>query len=266
VKQYDPYRGPFCPTGQHEATDPKDGDGNPLAPDLARARRLFNEECTCPWLVVTSTTPVPHMTSWSRRELDTLIREADRGFFDPVHYPPRNNASQFMSPSKQRLLELLDMGDTVGAIQALMVGLEFDRVTWDPEQSCLSLRYTQFGASGIGHEWLQIFVAAEDGQYTARGPQAGGNPETIDGLWSEPDPQEQAERAAQRVLVDSTRAQVRGLVGALPTVKADSDGKPWIDIPLPGLEPEHGGLLTAVTDVEATAEGMVIIETGDGPR
>jgi hypothetical protein len=214
VKQYEPYRGPGCPTGRHAEHDPKDGDGRPLGPDEAARLHAFNEVCDCPWLVVTSTTPVHHMTSWTRRELERFIDEADNGYFDPGHYPPRNGKSQFMPPLQQRLLLLLEQGRKLAAVQVLLGELIFDGAAWDPATGCLSLRHHAWTANA-DHEWLQLWLKGgaegEREQYTATSHEPGGSPDTIDGLWEE-SPVEQAQLDEQAALIDGARAQVRELV------------------------------------------------------
>lgn len=209
MKTYEPYRGPSCPTGQHAEHDPEPGSTK------------INEVCDCPWLVVASTTPEPHVTTWSRRELERMIKEADEGYFDPAHLPPRHNESRFMSPSKARLFELFDAGDVLGAVQTLLAGIVFDQVVWDGQAKCLSLRVSRIGADA---EWLNLFLSSERGQYTARGPAAGGDPDTIEGVWQEQPKGELLSAEVTRDLVDRVRDdRLRELVaGKLGTVKVDS--------------------------------------------
>jgi hypothetical protein len=251
VKTYDvPHRGPHCPTGRHAADDPVDESGEPLQPDEAARQRRFNEVCDCAWLKVASTTPEPHITTWNRRELENIIKEMDKGHFDPQHFPPRNNASRFMSPTRQRLLELLDADDPIGAVRHLLTGIEFDRVAWDPESACLSLRRRAYGRTE--DEWLQLHLGAEAGRYTASGPKPGGNPETIVGVWEEAPAEQLAARAEAKALIDGSRRQITGQVASLleldnPTLirsalpgRDPGDDLGWVDIPLPGFDELRG--------------------------
>jgi len=255
VKQYEPWRGPHCPTGQHAATDPTDGAGEPISPDEAAKTHRFNEECTCPWLVATSTTPVAHMTSWTRRELDRLIQEADNGYFDPRHYPPRRNQSRFLPPLQQRLLELLDGGDELAAVQTLLGNVSFDRVTWHAETRCLSLRRQSFGAAGVEHEWLQLFLESDAGQYTARADAPGGDVDTIDGLWEER-PVELAEAVQTRSLVDGARGQVRSLVRGV--IQAGG-----VRVPVDVTDISEQGGMTVAHGTFPSGEAFVIAQQGD---
>lgn len=234
MKTYEvPHRGPQCPTGRHAANDPVDDRGEPIYEDEAARLRVFNEVCDCPWLTVASTTPEPHTTSWTRRELENLIKEMDAGHFDPKHFPPRNNASRFMPPDRQYLLQLLDGDDKLGAVQHLLTSIKFDRIVWDPVSTCLSLRRQVYGRDGrIVQEWLQLHFDAQAGhQYTARGETPGGNPDTIDGLWEEAPAQVTAEQAQTRALIDGSRLQITGLVSN--ALELDNPaGQGWVDEPL----------------------------------
>jgi hypothetical protein len=227
VKSYEPpWRGPNCPTGRHEKTDPSADQPGP-----------YNEECDCAWLTVASNTPVSHVTTWNRRELENLIREMDNGHFDPAHFPPRQGASRFMSPDVQRVLEQIQAGDRLGAVQTLLGAMTFDQVMWDPQSGCLSLRRTELGELGFVHEWLQLWLKGgqDRGQYSARGDEAGGDPDTIDGLWSE-DTDPPPIMVGGFVLSDNARAQLTAAVQPA----ADEAATPlqqhepgWRDEPLP---------------------------------
>lgn len=229
-----PHRGPNCPTGRHAADDPRDEQGEPLPEHEAVKQRRFNEVCDCPWLTVSSSTPVPHATTWTRRELENMIRNADEGYFDPQHFPPRLNQTRFMSPDRQYLLQLLDVDDRLGAMQHLLTGIKFDRVVWDPASLCLSLRRQAWGHPV--EEWLQLHFD-EAGQYSARADTPGGSPDTIDGLWEEAPVEVTAAAAETRALIDASRLQISGKVAI--AVESESaavvppDGQGWVDIPLP---------------------------------
>lgn len=295
MKQYDPYRGPGCPSGKHEEHDPRDDSGRPLGPDEAARLGVFNEVCDCPWLVVTSTTPVHHMTSWTRREVERLIKEADDGYFDPRHLPPRNGRSQFMPPLQQRLLLLLEQGKTLAAVQYLIGNLAFDRVAWDPATACLSLRHETWKADGgVQYEWLQLWLNGTDGddltsQFSAMADAPGGNPETIDGIWEERDRADVLAEDANRQAIAGARPQVRELVSATlarggvtdEALERAEESQGWVDIPLPfppAVEPVAVGQVfkhrlrarwievTYVSDDGATAVGRPVDSFGAGIR
>lgn len=236
MKTYEPWRGPLCPTGRHAEQDPTGPDGEPLSGDEARLSHRFNEACDCPWLVVTSTTPYPHQTAWTRRELDRMIKEMDEGYFDPAHYPRRAGKSMFLPAIQQRILELLDRGDRLGAAQTTLGELRFDQVAWDSYCGCLSLRTTSYSDDGPQHEWLQLWLdgVGEHGQYTARADQPGGDADTIDGVWEERPGLLRAQEDAKTVITASVRGQVRELLAR----EASPGDASWRDEPLPGMPPE----------------------------
>jgi hypothetical protein len=145
VKTYEPRRNNECPNGIHATYNP---DLDPT-----------QNECTCPWLVIASSTPVQHLTSWSRRELENVIRETDRGYFDPPGYPLRSN-SMFLSPNMQRLVDMAEK-EPVAAALTLLAGAAshgdsglppFDAIAWDAEDACLSIRVGNAG--GWRRLWL----------------------------------------------------------------------------------------------------------------
>lgn len=163
MKTYEPRRNNACPNGVHADYDPD--------------REPADNECTCPWLVVASTTPVNHLTSWNRRELQTLIRETDGGYFDPPGYP-RRVGSMFLSPPMQRLIDLAEK-EPVAAAAALLAGAAvhgdsglppFDAIAWDAQDGCLSLRA---GDAGWRRLWLGPEGAHTDHDTTTAG---GTNP------------------------------------------------------------------------------------------
>lgn len=140
MKTYEPRRNNTCPNGLHPDYDPtKDPSQN---------------ECTCPWLIIQSSTPVQHLTSWNRRETENFIREVDRGYFDPPGYPKRTG-SMFLSPAMQRLLDVAEK-EPVAAALTLLAGSgsglpPFDAIAWDAEDAVLSLR---IGGGGWWHLFL----------------------------------------------------------------------------------------------------------------
>lgn len=165
------------------------------------------------WMIVGSSTPVPHTTGFNRRELERLVKEADDGFFDPEHLPKRHG-SRFLSPFLQRLLDLAQT-EPLGAAQQLLSSLTFDQVAWDPQAGCLSLRQRRFGADGVEHEWLQLWLRGsndEQEQSAARGQAAGGGAATIQGLWSQP---LAIEEGPARIEVDGLRDQIRAVTAAV---------------------------------------------------
>lgn len=254
MKQYEPWRGPGCPTGRHEKTDPKDVNGEVISADEARLTHRYNEECDCPWLVVTSTTPREHQTWWTRRELDRLILETDQGYFDPAHYPMRAGKSMFLPPVQQRILELLDANDPLGAVQALLSGLTFDQVTWDPQLGCLSLRRRTFGQGEP--EWLQLWLDGTDGrdQYSAKGDAPGGDEGTIDGIWEE-SVAELADEQAKAAIAAGVRGQVRELL------TADRSAEVVVDVFLP-----DANAVIPISNPTITAEGPNVIVHGTLPN
>lgn len=140
MKTYEPRRNNACPNGLHP-------DYNP---ELDPAQN----ECTCPWLIIQSSSPVQHLTSWNRRELENFVREFDNGYFDPPGYP-RRERSMFLSASMQRLLDVAQ-AQPVAAALALLAGSgsglpPFDAITWDGEDACLSLRVA-------GGAWWHLFL------------------------------------------------------------------------------------------------------------
>ena len=175
------------------------------------------------------------------------MKEADDGFFDPAHLPPRHG-SRFLSPFLSRLLDLAQ-SEPLGAAQQLLSSLTFDQVAWDPQAGCLSLRQRRFGADGVEHEWLQLWLRGsneEQEQSAARSHAAGGGAATIQGLWSQP---LAIEEGPARIEVDGLRDQIRAATAAVQAEFIDpliADGTvpdgttlvydespPWQDEPLP---------------------------------
>lgn len=145
MKTYEVRHNNACPNGLH--------------PDYNPALDAALNECTCPWLVVSSNTPIQHLTSWNRRELENLIREMDGGYFDPPTTPLRKN-SMFLSPTLQRLLDVAEK-DPAAAALSLLAGAAmhgdsglppFDAIAWDAEDACLSLR------SGAAGGWRRLWL------------------------------------------------------------------------------------------------------------
>lgn len=238
MKTYDVHRGPHCPTGKHE-TEPGATQPNP--------------NCDCIWMVVGSSTPVPHTTGFNRRELERLVKEADDGFFDPAHLPPRHG-SRFLSPFLQRLLELAE-GDPMGAAQQLLASLVFDQVAWDSATGCLSLRQRKFTGAGIEHEWLQLWLRGDEDreQWVTRADEAGGEQATIDGLWFEPLAIEEGPGRIE--LDDASRARMRStLMGELKQrldVPAEIDTIPPVPDPFNCSDEDVGvALRAAVASVQ----------------
>jgi len=145
VKTYEVRRNNACPNSLHPDYNPD------IDPSL--------NECTCPWLVVSSNTPVQHLTSWNRRELDNLIREMDGGYFDPPNTEKRKN-SMFLSPTLQRLLDVAEREPVTAALSLLAGAVAhgdsglppFDAIAWDAEDACLSLR------SGEAGGWRRLWL------------------------------------------------------------------------------------------------------------
>lgn len=140
MKTYEPRRNNECPNGIHATYNP---DVDPS-----------QNECTCPWLIIQSSSPVQHLTSWNRRELDNAIREFDNGYFDPPGYP-RRERSMFLSAPMQRLLDVAQ-AQPVAAALTLLAGSgsglpPFDAIAWDAEDAVLSLRV---GGGGWWHLFL----------------------------------------------------------------------------------------------------------------
>jgi hypothetical protein len=175
VKTYEPRRNNECPNGIHATYNP--------------ALDPTQNECTCPWLVIASSTPVQHLTSWSRRELENVIRETDSGYFDPPGYPLRSN-SMFLSPNMQRLVDIAEK-EPVAAALTLLAGAAahgdsglppFDAIAWDAEDACLSLRVA-------GKGWRRLWLghtnvdAVTDSSAVINGPGAGGADPVL--LWAD---------------------------------------------------------------------------------
>lgn len=240
MKTYDVHRGPQCPTGRHEI---EDGATRP------------NPDCDCTWLVIGSSTPVPHTTGFKLRELERLVKEADEGYFDPAWYPQRKG-SRFLSPFVQRLVELAET-DPLGAAQNLLSTINFDQVAWDPATGCLSLRARRFGSSGVEHEWLQLWLSGSDDreQWAARAQSAGGDGETIEGIWSEPLAIEETPAAIE--LDEASRARVRAAIGA-------SAGKDWREAALAHFDDVGDALARAAFD-ELVVKEMQIARGGIQP-
>ena len=140
MKTYEPRRNNECPNGLHADYDP--------------AKDPTQNECTCPWLIIQSSSPVQHLTSWNRRELENAVREFDRGYFDPPGYP-RRTGSMFLSPAMQRLLDVAEKSPVAAAL-ALLAGSgtglpPFDAIAWDAEDAVMSLRIATGG-------WWHLFL------------------------------------------------------------------------------------------------------------
>lgn len=140
MKTYEPRRNNECPNGLHADYDP--------------AKDPTQNECTCPWLIIQSSSPVQHLTSWNRRETENVIREMDRGYFDPPGYP-RRTGSMFLSPAMQRLLDVAEKSPVAAAL-ALLAGSgtglpPFDAIAWDAEDAVMSLRIATGG-------WWHLFL------------------------------------------------------------------------------------------------------------
>lgn len=165
MKTYEVRRNNACPNGLHPDYNPE------VDPSL--------NECTCPWLVVSSNTPVQHLTSWNRRELDNLIRETDRGYFDPPNTEKRKN-SMFLSPTLQRLLDVAEREPVTAALSLLAGAVAhgdsglppFDAIAWDAEDACLSLRTGEAGG------WRRLWLGHTnvDAVTDADGRPGGANP------------------------------------------------------------------------------------------
>lgn len=147
MKTYDSRLGgnPACPTGEHELPYSKEGTAG----------------CTCPWLIVQSDTPQMHITTWSRAELDVLIREVDRGTFDPADYP-RRAGSRFLSDFVSQLVDVVQR-NPVEALMMLMARARIEQVAWDPaaQSLWLGVHAPVPGTAVAGTDWhVMQFTAA----------------------------------------------------------------------------------------------------------
>lgn len=173
MKTYEPRRNNECPNGLHADYDP--------------AKDPTQNECTCPWLIIQSTTPVQHITSWNRRETENVIREMDRGYFDPPGYPKRTG-SMFLSPAMQRLLDVAEKSPVAAALTLLAgsgSGLPpFDAIAWDAEDACLSLRTTPPVEHHENATWRRLHLGhANVDAVTDEGYEPGGANPVL--LWAD---------------------------------------------------------------------------------
>lgn len=151
MKEYQPRRSNECPRGIHPPF-------NPAEPYNA-------ENCDCPWLAVRSSTPDEHVTTWSRAELDTLLKNADEGYFDPAEYRLRQG-SMFVAPNVQRLLDVAKSAPAMAAMM-LLAGLmqqgdsapQISALAWDGHS--LAVRE---GSGG----WVQLTFSADGGASVER--------------------------------------------------------------------------------------------------
>lgn len=147
MREYQVRRTADCPTGEHVQVSDD--------PDDPTRQIVTTVDCSCPWLVIRESHPVPHMMVWQTAEsVQRLIKEFDTGHFDQAGMP-RRSGSQFMSPHVSDLLSLIERGDLVGAAMRLLAQVNADQVRWDPNESTLSIRVPFDTAAGMG-SWLQL--------------------------------------------------------------------------------------------------------------
>lgn len=188
-----------CPTGEH--VDPQTEQ---------------TVDCTCPALVVKASGPPgptePHLMQWSRGELQRLVREFDRGYFDHEAAPARTS-SMFISDWQQQLLDAV-RDDPLRAVTMLLARMRFDMLSFDPAQRILSFR-------AMPGKYLHMMLPAdEDGTLEVRrvGTPAG------DELWSL---QRLASLGPQ--VEENVREQVRGLLKPRGWSPADKSIDPLVD-------------------------------------
>lgn len=200
MKNYHVHRLASCPTGEHV---------------IIEGGAEVTRDCTCPALVVSASGPpgpvTPHLMQWSRGELERLVTEFDRGYFDPAGFPPRRS-SMFISAFQTELLDLIDR-NPFAAVVTLLSRMPFDRVTWCQLTNQMSMRM-------LPGQWAVIKLPAFDGDddpvYRSATEPAGDAPAT---LW---------ERAftGEQATVDYVRGQVRELLtgpgGWKPAIAATS--------------------------------------------
>lgn len=189
MKIYDVHRSEQCPTGEHVEINDVTGEAT-------------TKDCTCPALVVRASGPPgpaePHLMQWSRRELATLVREMDRGYFDANGSPPRR-VSMFVSAFQTELLDLIERAP-FAAVVRLLTRCLFHRVAF-----CFATYQLSFELMP-GH-WAVISLPVDpSGQVTYRSAtEAAGSFSQV--LWERPlTPGEEASTEAE------IRAQVRELL------------------------------------------------------
>lgn len=188
-----------CPTGEH--VDPQTEQ---------------TVDCTCPALVVKASGPPgptePHLMQWTRGELQRLVREFDRGYFDHEGAPARTT-SMFISDWQQQLLDAV-RDDPLRAVTMLLARMRFDMLSFDPQQRILSFR-------AMPGKYLHLMLPKDqDATFEVRrmGTPAG------DELWSRPqlaglDPQ----------VEEDVRGQIRGLLKPRGWSPADTSIAPLVD-------------------------------------
>jgi hypothetical protein len=196
MKSYHVHRSASCPTGEHV---------------IIEGGAEVTRDCDCPALVVSATGPpgpaIPHLMQWSRGELERLVTEFDRGYFDRAGAPPRR-MSMFVSAFQTELLDLIDR-NPFAAVVTLLSRMPFDQVTWCQLTNQMSMRM-------MPGRWAVITLPAFDGDddpvYQSATEPAGDMPVT---LW---------ERAftGEQATADYVRGQVRELLtgpgGWKPTI------------------------------------------------
>lgn len=214
MKQYQVRRTADCPTGVH-VNDAEE-----------------TVDCTCPWLTVVSDSPVPHAMQWGRRELEVMIREFDRGYFDPQDYPARRN-SMFISAHIQDLIRLAEQ-DPVSAVLRLLQPLPVVGLAWCELTSVLSWQLRTL--PGQAQDWAVYYPPGVEVN-SVRSNMPGGLVPRI--LWQAP------------TVVDAdsfdvqTQAAIRGQVRA---ITADLEGDwspavPDVELVTTGEQEADGGQL-----------------------
>jgi hypothetical protein len=165
MREYQVRRTGACPTGEHVRIDDD--------PDDPTNQIITTVNCTCPWLVIRESHPVPHMMQWSTAEsVRKLIKEFDEGYFDQEGMP-RRSRSQFMSPHVSDLLDLIDARDAVGAAMRLLATVTADQVRWMADTSTLAIRVPfdrgVDGGKSMG-TWLQLTFVPGETIKVDRGP------------------------------------------------------------------------------------------------
>lgn len=190
-KHYDVRRTTDCPSSLHE---PYGADINP---------------CTCPWMVIRAENPDGRIVvmKYSRKEVETLIREADRGYFDPADYPQRP-ATMFISAHLQHLMDTVERHPAMAAMMLITggFGIELSAISYAERAQCLSL---QFRPTNGDPFWMRLWLATdpEDQTIFDAGPDPGGaEPDHRDFVWTRP------EYLEGEIIPDSVRADLRAQV------------------------------------------------------
>lgn len=205
-KSYDVRRGPECPSSLHE---PFGAEDNP---------------CTCPWMVIRAENPDGRIVvmKYSRKEVETLIREADRGFFDPSDYPQRP-ASMFLGAHMQHLMDTIETRPAMAAMMLMTggFGVQLIAVAYAEASQCLSL---QFQPTNGDPFWHRLWLATDPDDQTIfdAGPEPGGDGDGNEFvLWRRP------QYLEGEIIPDSMRADLRGQVRAITASRGPDPADGW---------------------------------------